>query len=972
MLKNAIPRVLPTCLVILACLAAGVPLSHGQDRYALEVSGATVTIDDDQDVLRLGTYTYEFWLKDLQGPTGSWRNIFCKGGGNSSSGRGPLLALRPNEQGLHYDHSTGSAQSTLNVMEGIGPNEWNHVALVLTALDGDQKIYLNGVEVATRASAGLTDETQEPVLQIGMGANVVVDDFRVWNYARTETEVQEQMAQELEGDEEGLVGYWKFNEGTGTVANDSSPSGLHGTIADPAWRMDGAPVAPAAPPELAYSPVPAQGAVDVSLDTNLTWQPGRFAQTQDVYVGTAFDDVNDASRADPRGVLVSQGQTGNTCAPAGPLDLGRTYYWRVDNFEADGVTLHKGAVWSFTVEPPAYPIVNVTASSNGLVDPDSGPEKTIDGSGLNENDEHGVVADDMWVTFQPADEDLYIEYAFDAVYKLHEMLVWNYNVQFELVLGFGLKDVTIEYSENATDWMTLGDVQLAQGTASPGYAANTAVDLGGVAARYVRLTVNSGWGLLGQYGLSEVRFLYIPARAREPQPGDGAADVDPATTLSWRGGRNATAHEVYFGVNPDDLPLAESVSRATFTPDALDFGTTYYWRADAVGDETWSGGLWSFATQEYELIDGFETYTDDVDAGETIFDTWLDGWVNETGSTVGYLEEPFAERTIVRTGAQSMPLQYDNTTSPFYSETSRTFASPQDWTVYGADTVRLFVAGQAPPFLEASDGAILMNAIGADIWNEADQFRYAYQTLSGDGSITARLDYLDNSSDPWAKAGVMARQSAEAGAVNVLMAMTGGSGGGATFQQRMEADGASVSQHTYADGPLAPPYWVRVTRTGNTLMGYTSPDGENWTQRGDTVTLAMTDPLLIGLALTSHNANQVTSAEFSNISLTGTVSGTWEIAEVGVEQPEGNTVAPLYVALEDATGKTAVVTHPNTNIVGRSGWNEWQISLSDFAGVNLSRVDTMTIGVGNPTNPTAGGTGTIFIDDVAFGKPATE
>jgi hypothetical protein len=165
---------------------------------------------------------------------------------------------------------------------------------------------------------------------------------------------------------------------------------------------------------------------------------------------------------------------------------------------------------------------------------------------------------------------------------------------------------------------------------------------------------------------------------------------------------------------------------------------------------------------------------------------------------------------------------------------------------------------------------------------------------------------------------------------------------------------------------------VRVTRTGNTLMGYTSPDGENWTQRGDTVTLAMTDPLLIGLALTSHNANQVTSAEFSNVSVTGAISGTWEIAEVGVEQPEGNTVAPLYVALEDATGGTAVVTHPNANIVGWSGWNEWRIPLSEFAGVNLSRVDTMTIGIGSPINPTAGGTGTIYVDDIAFGKPAAQ
>ncbi|NLT76535.1 MAG: hypothetical protein GXX98_08445, partial [Planctomycetes bacterium] len=60
---------------------------------------------------------------------------------------------------------------------------------------------------------------------------------------------------------------------------------------------------------------------------------------------------------------------------------------------------------------------------------------------------------------------------------------------------------------------------------------------------------------------------------------------------------------------------------------------------------------------------------------------------------------------------------------------------------------------------------------------------------------------------------------------------------------------------------------------------------------------------------------------------------------------------------------------PNANIVGRSGWNEWQIPLSDFAGVNPSRVDTMVIGVGNSTNPAAGGIGVIYIDDISYGRP---
>ena len=969
MVENPIHRVLSAFLSILWCLATGLPVAQGQEGYALEVSGGTVTINDDQDVLRLGSYTYEFWIKDLQGPTGSWRNVFCKGSGNSSSGRGPLLALRPNEQGLHYDHSTGSGQSTLNVMDGIGPNEWIHVALVLTALDGDQRIYVNGVQEATRASAGLTDATQEPVLQMGMGANAVLDDFRVWNYARTEAEVQEHMAQELEGNEEGLVGYWKFNEGTGTIAYDSSPSEMHGTIADPVWRMDGAPVALAAPPEFAHSPFPAHEAVDVPLGVELAWKPGQFAHTQDVYLGTTFNDVNDASRADPRGALVSQGQSGNAYDPASPLDLGQTYYWRVDTFEADGVTMHKGAVWSFTVEPVAYAVANVVATSNGVSEQGGDPENAVNESGLNEADQHSVETSDMWLATPNDDEPLWIQFEFDKVYKLHELLVWNYNSQFEPVLGFGLKDVTIDYSADGLDWIVLGNVEFARSTAAADYVANTVVDLEGIAARFVRLNVDGGWGMTGQYGLSEVRFTYIPAQAREPQPDDGATDVDPDTTLSWRAGRNAMAHEVHLGVNPQELPLVESVSETTLTPDALNFGTTYYWRVDAISDEVWTGDLWSFATQEYQLIDDFESYDSEDNA---IYNTWIDGWVNGTGSTAGYLTEPFAETTIVNSGAQSMPLIYDNSISPSYSEVERDLGG-LDLDAHGADTLRLFVAGQTPAFVETDDGAILMSAIGADIWNTADEFRYAYMNLSGDGSIVAQVDGLYRSNE-WVKGGVMIRESVAAGSTFAAVYLTADYG--VRYQARLGADIDAVSDSSVATNEqiaLQGPVWVKIERVGNAFNGYYSTDGENWTLTvWSPQTITMAADVTIGLALTSHDSSINTGAAFSGVATTGNVSGGWQTAEIGVPQPTGgNSIEPLYVALEDSAGKVAVVTHANAAAAGISAWQKWLIPYSDLAGINLNNVSMMYIGVGDRNSPTSGGAGTVYVDDIGFGKAVT-
>ena len=130
-----------------------------------------------------------------------------------------------------------------------------------------------------------------------------------------------------------------------------------------------------------------------------------------------------------------------------------------------------------------------------------------------------MAATDMWLGAPVGAEPVYIQYELDKVYRLHEMLVWNYNVQFELVLGLGLKDVTVEYSENGTDWTVLGNTEVARATATATYTPNTVIDLGGVAARCVRLTVNSGWGTMGTFGLSEVRVFHIPTRAREPPAG---------------------------------------------------------------------------------------------------------------------------------------------------------------------------------------------------------------------------------------------------------------------------------------------------------------------------------------------------------------------------------------------------------------------------------------------------------------------
>jgi hypothetical protein len=168
------------------------------------------------------------------------------------------------------------------------------------------------------------------------------------------------------------------------------------------------------------------------------------------------------------------------------------------------------------------------------------------------------------------------------------------------------------------------------------------------------------------------------------------------------------------------------------------------------------------------------------------------------------------------------------------------------------------------------------------------------------------------------------------------------------------------------------PVWVKIERVGNAFNGYYSTDGDNWTAMSwNPQTIAMAGTVTIGLAVTSHNASVATGAAFAGVAETGGVSGNWQIAEIGVAQPTtGNEVAPLYVALEDTSGKVAVVPHPNPAAAGIASWQEWLVPYSDLAGINLSRVAIMVIGVGDRDNPTAGGTGLIFIDDIAYGRPA--
>ncbi|MBA7676384.1 hypothetical protein ES703_84625 [subsurface metagenome] len=329
----------------------------------------------------------------------------------------------------------------------------------------------------------------------------------------------------------------------------------------------------------------------------------------------------------------------------------------------------------------------------------------------------------MWIS---SDEPngAWIEYELDKVHKLHEMWVWNANQIMESVIGFGLKDVTIEHSVDGNDYTILGTThEFAQATGAADYEHNTTIDMEGVPAKYVKLTANSNWGgILAQFGLSEVRFFYIPVNARAPYPDSGATNVARDVVLGWNQGREAAKHDVYVSTDEqaviDGTAPATTVTETSYGPLALDLDKTYYWRVDEVNEAetpaTWPGELWNFTTQECLVVDDFESYND-LDPGDPaskrIFNVWIDGYgVATNGSLVGYENPPFCEQTIVHGGKQSMPFFYANTGGAAYSEAERTFAAPQNWTEAGTQILVLYFHGA-----EGNTGQLYVKVDGSKV-----------------------------------------------------------------------------------------------------------------------------------------------------------------------------------------------------------------------------------------------------------------
>jgi len=685
----------------------------------------------------------------------------------------------------------------------------------------------------------------------------------------------------------------------------------------------------------AGNPNPPDGALHMDTWVNLAWMPGASAVSHNVYLGESFDDVNDGTGDTFRGNQTETFYFAGFPGYAYPDSLvnGTTYYWRIDEVnDADPNSPWKGHVWSFTVPPKTAYI----------------PEPT-DGAEL--------VALNVTLTWTPG---------FGA--KLHNIF-----------FGEDFDEVN-----NAVTGVPTGLLNYNPG---PLKLAKT---------YYWRVDESDGTATYK----GEVWSFTTEGAVSGPNPADGAVDINPSVVLGWDAGAVAETHEVYFGTDADAVKNATKTSpeykgarvlgQESYDPGKLKLNTTYFWRIDEVNsvdsDSPWAGKIWSFTTGDFVVIDDFEDY----DAGENqIWYAWHDGLGygtpgtadyfagNGTGAAVGdETTASYTEETIVHEGGQSMPFVFDNNKQDYskYSQVELTLSAVRDWTEEGVANLSLWFRGypaSTGSFVESPVGTFTMTGSGTDIWDVTgvgegfhDEFHFAYKTLSGPGSIVARVESIDNTNS-WAKAGVMIRSTLDGGSVHAMMVVSATSG--VSFQRRPETGGASAADTTAG---ITAPYWVKIERTlaGN-IIAYSSDNGSTWQILGAAEPIQMGTNVYIGLAVTSHDAAQTCLAVFSNVTTTGNVSGQWAHQDIGIAS---NDAEPLYVALSNSAGTPVVVVHNDLAATHIETWTEWIIGLQSFAdqGLNLTDVDRIAIGIGTMGNMTVpGGSGKIFFDDIRLYRP---
>ncbi|MFB0552743.1 MAG: LamG domain-containing protein [Phycisphaerae bacterium] len=559
----------------------------GQLGLALNFDGATyaqVPASQSLDLLNHGDFTVAAWVTtDVVSDS---YTVALQQTDASGTGRTWLGV----SAGQFYHYLGGS-----NRWSGVYPEleTWYHVAYVVTEGGNSDSMqwYVNGEPTASESASLETNDDGDYLIgchkALGNLWDGLIDDIRIFDHALTKAQILAVM--------EGTEGY-----------------------------------------PFAFSPELADGVLIEDTWANLSWSPGDFAVSHDVYMGDNFDDVDSGAEGtfigNQAGTFIVVGFPGFPF-PDG-LVPGTTYYWRIDEVnDTEPNSPWKGDVWSFSI-PPKTAYGPDPADSAELVATDAELSWTggfgaklhtiYFGDNFDEvNNATGGLPQGI-TTYNPGSLELAKTYywridEFDAI-ETHKGNVWSFTTE---------------------------------GAVAALNPANGAVD--------VTQTPVLTWAP----GLGASHEIYFGA---------------DSTSLELKGSGN--------------------LGSESYEPGQLEWNTTYYWRIDEANntnaDSPWTGPLWSFTTANFLIIDDMEAYND-LDEGQPgsnrIYLAWIDGFDNPAvnGSVVGYANPPFAEQTLVHSGNQSMPFAYDNAVGK--SEATLTLTSNRDWTIKGVDTLTIWYRG---------------------------------------------------------------------------------------------------------------------------------------------------------------------------------------------------------------------------------------------------------------------------------------
>ena len=548
----------------------------------LELDGSTyVAIDGVVDEITSTDITLSIWIKSTQTGQG---DVFAA---NDSASSHPLEFYIDEGYPGRYDGSD------LNYTTAplVADDQWHMMTYVREGNTG--YIYVDGVLAVTYSSSfSLSTVTRWSIGQEWDDSTPsnfytgLVDDARFYNHPLSEGEIQIVLA--------GGIGF-----------------------------------------PLATRPEPDDGSYIDDTWVNLSWAPGDYAVSHDIYIGENVDDVSTGAestflgnQASPFMVIGFPGMP----YPDG-LVPGTTYYWRIDEVnDADPNSPWIGNVWSFTV-PPKTAYLPEPADGAQSIDPDP-------------------------------------------------TLRWT--------AGFGAKLHTVYFGESL-DEVDTATGGLPQGTTShsPGTLKMAKTYYWRVDEFEVPITHKGDVWSFTTEGAVE---------ALAPVNGAVDVSQTPVLTWAPGFGASHEVY-FGADAGSLENKASGNLGSESYEPAQLEWNTTYYWRVDeannANADSPWTGPLWSFTTADFLIIDDIESYND-INEGEPgsnrIYNAWVDGYGDQTnGSQVGHLDAPFYEETIVHSGNKSMPLYFDNAVGK--SEATLTLTSNSDWTIKGVNKLTIWYRG---------------------------------------------------------------------------------------------------------------------------------------------------------------------------------------------------------------------------------------------------------------------------------------